>query len=137
MIISKQISIMFDKSNVYVNAVGMPKGTGLSWINIPFPVKSCVIREFNSSFTHDSNILALINNDIFGADSCLCLGYIGMDDSYVISRATTKLNQFKWDNPVIFNGIYQFYLRDSDLKQVDSALTITGSIQLVIEFSSH
>ena len=137
MIISKQISIMFNKSNVYVNASGLPKGTGLSWINIPFPVKSCVIREFNSSFTTDSNILALINNDIFGADSCLCLGYIGMDDSYVISRDTTKSNKFKWDNPVIFNGVYQFYLRDSDLSPFGSALTVTGSIQLVIEFSSH
>ena len=123
MIITKQVSICFNTLNQYVNANSSQ--IGLSFIQVPFPVKQIIIREIAGDMSSDSEYYALMNSDLLGGDSCL--GLIFMGQSALIKDYTVvKNNIFTFDHPKIVNGVYNFFLRDSQLspfRQLDVSFT--------------
>jgi hypothetical protein len=121
-ITTKQISICFNTANQYVDTTNV-RDIGSAYIQIPFPVKTIIIKEIASDISSDSEYYSLINNDLLGGDSCLGILYIGQT-SLIKDYALVKNNRFVFNESKIINGIYNFFLRNSQLRpfaQVDGA----------------
>ena len=127
-ITTKQISICFNTLNQYVDNTSV-KDIGSAFIQIPFPVKTVTIKEMTSDIASDNEYYSLLNSDLLGGDSCLGILYLGYT-SLIKDYNGTRNNRFIFDQHKIINGIYNFYLRNSQLRSfVQFTLpTLTGDV---------
>jgi hypothetical protein len=127
-ICTKQISICFNTKNQYVEQSNI-KDIGQAYIQIPFPVKTVIVKEMTSDLSSDNEYYSLMNSDLLGGDSCLGILYLGFT-SLIKDFNGTRNNKFVFNESKIINGNYNFFLRNSQLNHFSQFTfpTFTGDV---------